>query len=338
MANLFKKAAVFTDLHLGLKSNSQVHNNDCLNFITWFIETAKAEGCETCFFLGDYHNNRAAINIVTLNYSLTALEMLGKAFDRVFFIPGNHDLYYRDKRDIQSAEWARHIPNIEIINDFYQEGDVSIVPWLVGDDHKKIHKINAKYMFGHFELPHFFMNAMVQMPEHGEIRREHFGHIDKVFSGHFHKRQTGKNITYIGNAFPHNYADASDDERGMMVLSWGEEPVFYSWPGQPRYRMYNLSDVLRSTESLLQPGMHCRVNIDIDITYEEATFIKETFVGTYNLRELTLIPVKNIDIGTDIMLGNIQFESIDTIVTNQLTSINSDHYNPALLLDIWRHL
>ena len=338
MANLFKKAAVFTDLHLGLKSNSQVHNNDCLNFITWFIKTAKEEGCETCFFLGDYHNNRAAINIVTLNYSLTALEMLGKAFDRVFFIPGNHDLYYRDKRDIQSAEWARHIPNIEIINDFYQEGDVSIVPWLVGEDYKKIHKINAKYMFGHFELPHFYMNAMVQMPEHGEIRSEHFGHIDKVFSGHFHKRQTGKNITYIGNAFPHNYADASDDERGMMMLSWGEDPTFMSWPDQPRYRVYSLSDVLRSPENLLQKDMHCRVNIDIDITYEEATFIKETFVGTYNLRELTLIPVKHTDIGTDIMLGNIQFESIDTIVTNQLTSINSEHYTPSLLLDIYRNL
>jgi hypothetical protein len=84
--------------------------------------------------------------------------------------------------------------------------------------------------------------------------------------------------------------------------------------------------------------MHCRVNLDIDITYEEATFIKETFVGTYSLRELTLLPVKNADIGQDIILGNIQFESIDTIVTNQLTNIASDHYDPNLLLDIYRHL
>jgi hypothetical protein len=338
MANLFKKAAILTDIHFGLKSNSQTHNDDCLNFVKWIISKAKEEGCDVCFMLGDWHNNRAAINIITLNYSLTALELLGRAFERVIFIPGNHDLYYRDKRDIQSAEWARHIPNIEIINDFYQEGDVSIVPWLVGDDHKKIQKINAKYMFGHFELPGYYMNAMVQMPEHGEIRREDFGHIDHVYSGHFHKRQTGKNITYVGNAFPHNYADAGDDERGMMILNWGEEPTFHAWPDQPKYRVYTLSGILQSPESLLQKGMHCRVNIDVDISYEEATFIKETFVGTYNLRELTLIPVKHTDVGTDIMLGNIQLESIDTIVTSQLTAINSDHYNPALLLDIYRNL
>ena len=287
---------------------------------------------------GDWHNNRAAINIVTLNYSLTALELLGKAFDRVFFIPGNHDLYYRDKRDIQSAEWARHIPNIEIINDFYKEGDVSIVPWLVGDDHKKLGKIEAKYMFGHLELPHFYMNAMVAMPDTGEIKEGAFNGVEKVFTGHFHKRQTRGNITYMGNCFPHNYADAGDDARGMMILEWGQEPVFHSWPGQPMYRVYNLSDVLRTPEALLLPNMHCRVNLDIDISYEEATFIKETFVSTYNLRELTLLPVKNADIGTDIMLGNIQFESIDSIVTSQLTNIASDHYDPNLLLDIYRHL
>jgi hypothetical protein len=263
---------------------------------------------------------------------------LGKAFDRVFFIPGNHDLYYRDKRDIQSAEWARHIPNIEIINDFYKEGDVSIVPWLVGDDHKKLGKIEAKYMFGHLELPHFYMNAMVAMPDTGEIKEGAFNGVEKVFTGHFHKRQTRGNITYMGNCFPHNYADAGDDARGMMILEWGQEPVFHSWPGQPMYRVYNLSDVLRTPENLLLPNMHCRVNLDIDISYEEATFIKETFVDTYNLRELTLLPVKNADIGTDIMLGNIKFESIDSIVTSQLTNIASEHYDPNLLLDIYRHL
>lgn len=338
MANLFKKAAVCTDIHFGLKSNSTQHNDDCLDFIKWFIETAKAEGCETCLFLGDWHNNRAAINIVTLNYSLRALELLNDAFDVVYFIPGNHDLYYRDKRDIQSVEWARHLPRVRIVNDWFSDGDVVIAPWLVGDDHKRISKLNAKYMFGHFELPHFYMNAMVAMPDTGQVQREDFYHIEHVFSGHFHKRQTQKNITYIGNCFPHNYADASDDDRGMMILEWGKDPEFHSWPDQPRYRVYKLSDVLTTPEKLLHPGMHCRVNLDVDISYEESTFIKETFVDTYKLRELTLIPVKASDIGQDIVLGNIQFESIDTIVTNQLTSIASEHYNSTLLIDIYRNL
>ena len=339
MSNLFKKAAIFTDIHFGLKSNSTVHNDDCLNFVKWATAKGKAEGCETAFFLGDWHNNRASINILTLGYSLQALEHLNANFSTVYFIPGNHDLYYRDKRDVQSVEWAKHLPNVQICNDWFSSGDVVIAPWLCGDDHKRIAKLSAKYMFGHFELPGYLMNAMVAMPDHGDLKREDLGGFEHVYTGHFHKRQTKNNVTYIGNCFPHNYADAGDDDRGLTIIEWGRPPEHHAWPDQPRYRVYKLSDVLNHTEVMLQPGMHCRVNLDIDISYEEATFIKETFVGTYNLRELTLIPQKELEmVGENIILGNIAFESVDQIVTSQLTNINSEHYNQNLLLDIYRNL
>ena len=338
MANLFKKAAIFTDIHFGLKSNSTLHNEDCLNFVKWATAKAKAEGCETAMFLGDWHNNRASINIVTLNYSLKALEHLNDNFEQVYFIPGNHDLYYRDKRDIQSVEWAKHLPNIRICNDWFESGDVVIAPWLVGDDHRRIPKLKGRYMFGHFELPHFFMNAMVQMPDHGEVKRESFKNFDHVFTGHFHKRQTYKNITYIGNCFPHNYADAGDDERGLSILEWGLAPVYHAWPDQPTYRVLGLGAILNHADAILKPGMHVRVNIDIDISYEEANFIKETFMGSHKLREITLIPQKNTDLAEYEIQGNVAFESVDQIVTNQLTAITSDHYDNGLLLDIYRNL
>jgi DNA repair exonuclease SbcCD nuclease subunit len=338
MTNLFKKAAVFTDIHFGLKSNSTVHNEDCLNFVKWATAKAREEGCETCLFLGDWHNNRASINILTLGYSLRALEHMNDNFDNVYFIPGNHDLYYRDKRDVQSVEWAKHLPNIHIVNDWFDDRNVVIAPWLVGDDHKRIPKLTGKYMFGHFELPGYLMNAMVAMPEHGELRRENFGNFEHVFTGHFHKRQTQKNITYIGNCFPHNYADAGDDDRGMMILEWDKEPEFHAWPEQPKYRVFNLSDVLQHTEAMLQPRMHVRVNLDIDISYEEATFIKETFIDTYQLREITLIPSKVTDLTEYEIQGNIAFESVDQIVFGQLNNIDSDKFNKNLLLDIYRNL
>ena len=338
MSNLFKKAALFTDIHFGLKSNSTLHNEDCLAFVKWATAKAREEGCETAMFLGDWHNNRASINILTLGYSLQALEHLNANFSSVFFIPGNHDLYYRDKRDVQSVEWAKHLPNVRICNDWIVGGDVVFAPWLVADDYKRIPKLHAKYVFGHFELPGYLMNAMVAMPEHGEVRREHFGHFDHVFTGHFHKRQTQKNITYIGNCFPHNYADAGDDDRGLTILEWGQDPVYHAWPDQPRYRVFQLSDVLKHTESMLQPNMHVRVNLDIDISYEEATFVKETFISTYGLREITLIPAKVTELTEYEIQGNIEFESVDQIVYSQLNTINSKQYNPNLLLDIYRNL
>jgi hypothetical protein len=336
--SLFRKVAVCTDIHFGLKSNSLVHNQDCSDFIDWFIATARQNGCETGMFLGDWSHQRAAINMQTLQYSLRSLEKLSRAFDRFYFIPGNHDLYYRDKRDIYSTEWARHIPNIQIVNDWFEDGDVVIAPWLVGDDHKRIPKMTAKYMFGHFELPHFKMNAMVEMPDHGEVKVESFGGFDRVFSGHFHLRQQKKNIHYIGNCFPHNYADAGDSDRGMMILEWGQEPVFHSWPGQPLYKVLKLSQVIDSAPALLAPNMHVRVELDIDISYEEANFIKDTFVKDYSLREMALIPVKNTAVDTDMAPGEVKFESVDQIVTDQLTNIESEFYDPKLLLKIYQNL
>jgi len=251
--NLFKRAAVMTDIHFGLKSNSLQHNQDCSEFVDWFITKAKAEGCETCFFLGDYNHHRASINMHTLQFGLRALEKLSASFDVVYFIPGNHDLYYRDRRDIHSVEWAKHLPNVVIVNDWFSEGDVVIAPWLVGDDYKRLPKLSGKYLFSHMELPHFYMNAMIEMPDHGELNEEHVSGFDRVFSGHFHKRQSRKNIWYIGNAFPHNYADAGDDARGMMILNWGEDPEFHAWPKQPLFRVYKLSDVLDNPKGLLLP-------------------------------------------------------------------------------------
>jgi hypothetical protein len=71
------------------------------------------------------------------------------------------------------------------VNDWFQDGDVVIAPWLVGDDHKRIPKMQGQYMFGHFELPHFKMNAMVEMPDHGEIQVDSFGGFDEYFQDTF---------------------------------------------------------------------------------------------------------------------------------------------------------
>ena len=337
MSNLFKKAAVFTDLHLGLKSNSAIHNQDCEDFIDWFIKTAKENGCETGLFLGDYHHNRNTLNITTMDYSLRCLEKLGQAFDQFFFFPGNHDLYFRDKRDIHSVEFGKYIPGIEVIHHPTTIGDVTLCPWLVGNEWQSITKKSSKYIFGHFELPHFYMNAMVQMPDHGELQPVHFNNYEMVFSGHFHKRQYNSNIHYIGNAFPHNYSDAWDDARGMMILEWGQEPEFHTWDNQPTFRTVKLSQMIDDADTLLKAKQHLRVTLDIDVTFEEASFIKEKFISDYNIREITLIAErKQVEINTEIDVQS--FESVDQIVSKQLVSIDSDAYNKNTLLEIYNGL
>ena len=336
---MFNKAAVFTDIHLGMKGNSRVHNQDCEDFVDWYIATAQANGCETGIFCGDWHHNRNSLNLTTMDTTIRCLEKLGAAFEQFLMFAGNHDLYYKDKRDVKSTEFAKHIPGITVVDEIKVVEDVALIPWLVGDEWRRMEKIQAKYLFGHFELPSFYMNAMVQMPDHGELKAEHFKNQEYVFSGHFHKRQKQGKIHYIGNAFPHNYADAWDDDRGMMILDRenGKEPEYINWEDCPKYRTVRLSQLIDEQATLIKSKMYLRVNLDIDISYEEATFVKETFMEQYSCREITLIPQKLLEeINTN--LDITQFESVDQIVSKEIQAIDTESFDKKLLLDIYNEL
>jgi DNA repair exonuclease SbcCD nuclease subunit len=336
---LFNKAAVFTDLHLGLKGNSRTHNQDCEDFVDWYIDQAKINDCETGIFCGDWNHNRSNINLTTLDTGIRLLEKLGSSFKNFYMFAGNHDLYYKDRRDVKSTEFAKHIPGITVVNDILVEGDIAFVPWLVGNEWKRISKIRAPYMFGHFELPSFYMNAMVQMPDHGELKSEHFQHQQLVFSGHFHKRQNQGKIHYIGNAFPHNYADNWDDERGMMIfdLSNGGTVDYINWEDCPKYRTITLSNLIDNHHRILKSKMYLRVTLDIDVSYEEASMIRDEFAKIYECREIKLIPKNQIEeLDTDLDIS--QFESVDQIVSNEIMAIDSENYDKKILLEIYRDL
>lgn len=335
---LFKKVACFTDLHVGLKSNSSLHLKDCEEYIDWFIKQAKENHCETCIFMGDWSHNRNSLNLFTLNTSLNLLEQLGAAFEQFFWFPGNHDLFYKDKRDVHSSAFGRHIPGVTIVDGVTTQGNVTLVPWLVGDEWQQMKNIKSKYVFGHFELPRFFMNAMVQMPDHGELTAEQFNGPDYVFSGHFHKRQQSNKIVYIGNAFPHNFADAWDDARGMMVMEWGGSPEFIDWPDCPKYRTLKLSTLLEDTDSIMKSKMHLKVNLDIDITFEEANFIKEKFITDYDIREISLVQDKTILDGVVDDNPDSLFESVDQIVIEGLVNLENGTFDKNTLLQIYNDI
>jgi len=337
MSNLFKKAAVFTDLHLGYKQNSQLFLNDCDRYMDWFLDLVKTQNCDTILFLGDFHDTRNSLNINTMDHSIRILNRLNDIGLRVLFIPGNHDLYHKDRRTVTSIRYIEKFKNIELVMDQHTEGDVTFVPWLIGEEHKNMNKIKSRYVMGHFELPQFMMNAMVEMPDHGGLKSDDFGNVGTVFTGHFHKRQRRGNVHYIGNAFPHNYADAWDDARGAMILEWGQEPVYHDWTDGPRYRILTLSQLLDDPDTHLSNKTYARVNIDINISYEEATFIKEEMAKTYMVRELSLIQNRG-EVLTENAIGDVKFESVDQIVLSQIQNLDTQHYDTRLLMEIYNSL
>lgn len=337
---LFKRAACFTDIHFGKKNNDRQHNQDCESFVKWFIEQAKARDVDTIIFTGDWHDNRHSIHVSTLNYSLSNMERLAAEFENFYFIPGNHDLYYKEKREISSVSIGRSLKNMTIVNDFIHTGQVTFCPWLVGDDWKEIEKYakKSKYIFGHFELPHFMMNAMVEMPDHGGLNVKHFDGLEGMaFSGHFHKRQARGKVCYLGNPFPHNFSDAWDDDRGMMILDWGKEPEFLIWPDAPQYRTLKMSEVLEDPYHYITDRTYARITTDLSVTYEEAQFIKDTLLAQFRCRKIDVTPGQKEEEEQDFN-GEVTFQSVDQIVIEGLKNIDSLTIDKNLLMEIYRGL
>lgn len=335
---LFKKAVAFTDIHYGKKTNDEAYCIKCDKFVDWFIEEGKAAGADTCIFLGDWHDSRVSLNIRTLHYSLNAMEKLSNAFENFYVITGNHDIYHRTRREYNSVEYGRNINNMHIINEPTVIDEVALVPWMVGDEHKKVKKLKAKYMFGHFELPNFLMNANVRMGDTGGVKAEDLGKPDYVFSGHFHMRQNQGNVWYIGNAFPQDYTDTDSDERGMMFLEWGGEPTFKSWPDQPVYRTFNLSEILDEPEKFIGKNVNARIQIDVDLSFEEIHYLKESFEDAYGAEDISFIQ-KHVESEDTEWTGNIEFQTVDQIVLDGIHNLDEETvYDKDLLVKIYNEL
>jgi DNA repair exonuclease SbcCD nuclease subunit len=341
---LFKKAIVCTDQHFSRKNASIIATLDNIDFIKFFVEEGKIFGADTVILCGDFFDNRNTLNIDSMNYGIQALEMLSESFSKVYILKGNHDLYYRNNRSVSSITLSKHITNIHLIHNPITFGEgkegVTFLPWLVGDEGKKLKDIKSRYVFSHLELGNFKMNANVIMPEtdHG-LKASDIPAPEFVFSGHFHIRQQQKNIVYIGNIFPFDFSDAGDSDRGMMFLEWGKEPFFKAWPDQPLFRNMLLSELLIKPKQLLKPKLTARVTIDVDISYEEAQVIKETFISDYDLRKIELTPQSRSLHMEEFSDEAVIFQSVDQIVIDGLMSVQSTGGMSAeTLVELYRNL
>ena len=117
----------------------------------------------------------------------------------------------------------------------------------------------------------------------------------------------------------------------------GGKPKFINWPEMPRYITIKISQLLENPEQYLKPKMYVRVTLDIKISYEEANFVRETFIEKYQLRELQLIP-EQIDNAQQPLVEVQKFDSVDQIVVKQLQGVDSEVYDKNILTAIYNDL
>jgi len=214
------KMILSTDWHHGNAGDSVIHNQDLVDFTDWMCNYAEENEISTFVHLGDFFHNRAKLDLNTIEYANETVSRITNTFESTYMLKGNHDIYFRDNRDVCSTHMFK--PYVTEVVDYYKIiGDVMLVSWLCTpeeyDDIIKISKEKkVKYMMGHFEFSNFQLNDHYIM-ESGQSHRE-LKHLDVVFSGHYHGRQFTDNVVYIGNPLPFDFNDDNDPNKGFCVF------------------------------------------------------------------------------------------------------------------------
>lgn len=345
---MLNKAACFTDIHWGRKNNSEVHNQDCTRYVEWFCEQVKKDpDIDHIVFMGDWFEQRSAINGLTLDYAYKGACKIKNLNLPVYFIVGNHDLYYRTTREVCSTEFFDSL-GFNIINKpkVYEElgsNGALMCPYLFGDEYSNLAKyFKIPVWFGHFEFKGFILTGETKKMDHGPDP-EDFDKPTQIFSGHFHKRQSSKNITYIGNVFPADFSDANDTARGMMVYDYDKnETVFSDWADCPSYIRTKLSDLIKSADDILRKDATVSCIVDIDLNYEQSIKVREQLTKKYQLREITLLEnPERMALLEDTEIDEEELQNLDTteaLVINMLEKIEADSIDKNKLIEIYKDL
>lgn len=338
------KSANITDLHFGAKNSSEAHNQDILDFLTWFCSHVKKDkSIDHIVMLGDWHEVRANISISTLNYSYQGAKMLNDLGMPVFFLLGNHDLHHRHNREVYSTVTFNEFDNFRVISEPTVVSEISngalMCPFLFHDEYAALAQYtDIPIWYGHFEFKDFVVTGTHVKMQHGPDASV-FANQKRIFSGHFHKRQTIGNVTYIGNIFPTSFADANDTKRGFMVYDYEDDfAKFYDWKDCPKYTKVKLSEFIDG-KLTIDDKTRLKCVVDIPITFEESLVIKEAIVTRHNPVDLVL--EESMDADDALSQDAIELDDIsgvDELVAEMIKSIESKNINSDLLLSIYKEL
>jgi len=220
------KIIILGDTHLGVRNDSPIFREYFKKSSKWLFDYIDKHEIKHVIHNGDLFDRQRYLNYDTANVCRTHfLQPLADRQIETHIITGNHDAYFKHTLEVNSLdEIVRgRYASIRVYTDAQVikiEGmPILLIPWICAENRERTQRMikhsKAEVAVGHLELESFEMYRGVVM-EHGDDPEE-YSRFDLVFSGHFHRKSSKKNIHYIGAFAEYTWADYNDD-RGFVVF------------------------------------------------------------------------------------------------------------------------
>jgi DNA repair exonuclease SbcCD nuclease subunit len=214
---------------------------------------------------------------------------------------------------------------------------IFMCPWLVNnEEYDSINNYDADYMFAHMDLNDFVMSGTDTVCDHG-ISHKKLSKFETVLIGHYHRRQTKDNVTYIGNPFSTSYGEL-DDNKGFTVFDLEHNTLELVKFDGPRYCKVNLSDIIDNRVEI-PDNVNCKIIADVSIEYSELMELKKTIQESRNVLSLSFeeLPVKYYADDVE-EISDTRNISINDSIIEMLKNIESKEINNKLLVKIYNSL
>lgn len=221
------KVAIITDQHFGARNDSTLFLDFYEKFYKdTFFPTLVKEKIDTVLILGDTFDRRKYVNFFSLKRAKQMFfDPLFHLGIQVHMLAGNHDTYFKNTNDVNSADLllGEYGINLNVIDHpaeiYVGPHKICMMPWICPENYddsmRTLKDTDAKFCMGHFEIAGFAMHR--GMPSEGGLDRGIFRKFSHTFSGHYHHKSSSDDIYYLGNPYELTWQDYNDS-RGFHLF------------------------------------------------------------------------------------------------------------------------
>jgi len=216
------KIGIIGDLHFGCHGNSRHMRKFMQNYLLKKLQYFVDNDIENIVFVGDIFHSRTTIHIQDISFFRNELkDFIIKNEIGLNIVVGNHDCHYKNTNEMNSPELL--LNDYAIIHKTPVQGNgIDFIPWINPENEQKVNDIVAntksKYCFGHFELFGFQFSENVYSKDGMDASL--LKNYDKVISGHFHIKNSGGNIEYVGTPYATTWTEYNT-KKGVHILDTG---------------------------------------------------------------------------------------------------------------------
>ena len=260
---------------------------------------------------------------------------------------GNHDTYYKNTNDINSIEellggkeygrsWAKNIeyyPEACVVE--FDGTPIFFCPWINSENYgsvmRKIAMADANICMGHLEINGFEMHKG-HFSESG-YPKEMFKKFDTVFSGHFHKKSSAGNITYLGNTYQLYWNDEGET-RGFHIFDMKTNKLeFIENTNKMFHKLYYNEKEKRLINHHKFGGTYVKIIVEEKSTPARLSQLVDNLYSA-GVHDVKII--ENLDLGIDVE-EEVESEDTLTTLTNYVNAMEVD-LNKENIINIFKSL